>query len=124
MPFGRIAPKAYTGRKNSERRPFFAECWAVDQVTMVTVFIPTSGIEEMAAQEMEDRLQEIGYFQYIRDYHYPACVRTATAPDGEEYFSINITVVTEDDQPYINGAMIFPWSALDDYNRGTAEEQC
>ena len=102
-----------------ENRPFFAECWAADRITMLTVFIPTKGIEEKTPAELEEWLLEIGYFSFKNEDHSPAEVVVFTNEKKEDFFSVNICVGSEDGEALIDGAPLLPWSVLNDYN-GTA----
>lgn len=104
-----------------ENRPYFVECWAVDQITMLTIYVSTKGIEDKTAEELDQWFQEIGYFSYRDKKYYPAEIRTFNNPKGDEFFSINITVGVEDGPGLIDGAPILPWSILNEYNREAAE---
>lgn len=43
-------------------RPYFAECWATDGITMLTVFISTKGIEDMPHAEIAQKFADTGYY--------------------------------------------------------------
>ena len=44
-------------------------------------------------------------------------IGTFTNPEGAEFFSINIAVGVEDNPALIDGAPIYPWKVLNEYNR-------
>ena len=46
-----------------ENRPFFAECWAVDGITVLTMFVSTLGIENETPEELEQRFLDRGYYR-------------------------------------------------------------
>ena len=102
-----------------ENRPYFAECWAVDQMTMLTINVSAKGIEEKTAEEIDQWFQNIGYYSYRGDKRYPATIRKEKYPNGEEFFIINLLVGAEDEPALIDGAPILPWSVLNKYNRET-----
>ena len=98
-----------------ENRPFFAECWAVDQITMLTIYVSAKGIDRESPKELVRRFEDIGYFRF-KDEKDGATVRTFHNADGDEFFSINIGVGVEDEPGRIEGAPIYPWKKLNEYN--------
>ena len=102
-----------------EKRPFFAECWAADQITWLTIYVSAKGIEGKTPAEMDRWFQDIGYYSYREDEHYPAYVRTFEKPNGDEFFMITVGVGVDDEPALIDGAPIIPWSVLNEYNRQT-----
>ena len=102
-------------------RPYFVECWAVDQITMLTIYVSAEGIEEKTAAELDQWLQDVGYFSYLDKKYWPAEVKTFENQDGNEFFAISITVGIEDEPALITGAQILSWSKLNEYNRKTTE---
>lgn len=103
-----------------ENRPYFVECWAVDQMTMLTISVSAKGIEEKTAEEIDRWFQDIGYYRYRGDKRYPARITKEKYPNGEEFFIINLLVGGEEEPAQIDGAPIFPWSVLNKYNRETS----
>lgn len=100
-------------------RPFFAECWAVDQITMLTLYFSTIGIENKTPEEIDSILLESGYFTYREvDHHLPS-VDTFGRDGKDEFYSIGIAVGVEDEPARIDGAPIFSWDALNKYNQET-----
>lgn len=102
-----------------KKRPFFVECWAVDQMTMLTVYFSTKKIEDMSAEELDRWLQDVGYYSNRNENHLVPTVNKFKKPDGDEFFSINIGVGIEDEPAWINGAPVIPWNVLNEYNRET-----
>lgn len=99
-----------------EKRPFFATCWAVDQITMLTVYVSNKGIEDKTAEEMDQWLQEIGYYKGRDEHRTPEMV-SFEDEKGNGFFSINIVVGIEDSDAYIDGGHIFPYRVLFEYNK-------
>ena len=102
-----------------ENRPFFVECWTVDHITMLTIYVSAKGIENKTPDELDRWFQDIAYYSYRdtgEDYGPPE-VRTFTNPQKDEFFSINIGVGVDEEPALIEGALIKPWSVLNEYNR-------
>ena len=106
-----------------ENRPFFVECWAVDQMTMLTICVSARGIEEKSPEEMDQWFQNVGYYSYKGEKKHPAHIEKVRYPNGEEYFINNLLVGAEDEPAQINGAPILPWSVLNEFNRKTSKKQ-
>ena len=102
-----------------EKRPFFAECWSVDGMTMLTITVSAKGIEEKTAEEMDRWFQDAGYYRYRKDDHYLPTVGRFTRPDGNEFFNLNVAVGADEGPAQIDGAQVLPWSVLNEYNRET-----
>ena len=100
-----------------ERRPFFAECWAEDGITMLTVFVSAEGIENESPEEIENRILKSGYFRYRSEEHGHAEVMPFTNRKKDAFYSVNICVGVEGEPTRIMGAKILPWSVLNEYNR-------
>ena len=97
-----------------EKRPFFAECWAVDGMTVLTMFVSTLGIENETPEELEQRFLDRGYYRKREGADRAPAVRTFAA-DGNEFYSINVTVGVDDEPAVIEGASIFSWNVYNKY---------
>ena len=102
-----------------DNRPYFAECWAMDQITSLTIYVTTKGIEGKTAEEMDRWFQDIGYYSYRDKDHHTARLDTFKNPDGDEFYIITVTVGVDEEPALIDGAPIYPWSILNEYNRET-----
>ena len=102
-----------------ENRPFFAVCWAVDHMTTLTIYVSAKGIEDKTAEELDQWFQDIGYFSYRDQEHYPADVQTFGNPADGEFFMLTIGVGIDGEPALIDGAPVEPWSVLNEYNRET-----
>lgn len=103
-------------------RPFFAECWAVDQITTLTFYFSTRGIENITRVEMDKLLLDSGYFTYRDEKHYLPFVETFGKSEDSEYdqfYSVGVTVGVEDEPAFIDGAPIISWKKLNEYNMET-----
>ena len=98
-------------------RPYFVECWAADGITMLTIFVSTKGIEDKTPDELTRWFLDIGYFTFTDGRYQTAEIGTFTNPAGEEFFSINIAVGVEDEPAMIDGAPIYSWKILNEYNQ-------
>ena len=97
-----------------EKRPFFAECWAVDGITVLTMFVSTLGIENETPEELEQRFLDRGYYRKKEGADRAPAVRTFAA-DGNEFYSINVTVGVDDEPAVIEGAYILSWNVYNKY---------
>ena len=97
-----------------EKRPFFAECWAVDGRTVLTMFVSTLGIEDETPEELEQRFLDRGYYRKREGADRAPAVRTFAA-DGNEFYSINVTVGVDDEPAVIEGAYILSWNVYNKY---------
>ncbi len=103
-----------------ENRPYFAECWAADHITTLTIYVSAKGIEDKTAEELDRWFQNIGYYSYKDPGYAPAYVVSFKRPDGNEFFMITVTVGIDDEPVRIDGAPIIPWRVLNEYNRETS----
>lgn len=104
-----------------EKRPFFAECWAAEGITMLTIFVSTEGIEDMTAEELDKWFQDAGYYKQRDPGHNIPRVDKFIKKDGREYFAINLTVGVEDEPALIDGGWINAWGSLNEYNQKADE---
>lgn len=93
-----------------ENRPFFAEYWAVNCISMITVFVCSRGIEKLSKKEILGRLKETGFYSE-REGNVSAQVETFKDSKGNSFFSINI-VAGDEDGKYIDGAPVLPFGIL------------
>lgn len=101
-------------------RPFFAECWATEGITMLTIFISTTDLKVRDARELSFLFEATGYYSLREDHHEPV-LKTFKDSHGNEFYSLNITVGT-DDETYLQGANIIPFHYLNILNRKTAND--
>lgn len=97
------------------RRPYFLECWSADGVTMITFFISTIGIEQYTTEEIEKMLIDAALYSVKEGYRKAKVIPVLDSNDNS-FFSINITVGLEDEDPLIDGAIVYPYSRLNEFN--------
>ncbi len=100
-------------------RPFFAECWAEDGVTMLTIFVSAQGMEETTAEQLDEHFRRIGFYKAVSEDRGMECLRFKDDA-GNEFFSLNLLVGAEDDV-FMEGAPILPYSELNALNGGKTE---
>ena len=81
----------------SDARPYRIELWAEDQVTSVTVFLPTAGIENMSNAQFADLLEREQVIQYQPDSRRSAYAVPVTDASGRSVWSVNV-VIGDDEQ--------------------------
>ena len=97
-------------------RPYFADCWAIDQVTMLTFYLCTKDIEGASPEFLAQLFIDSGYF-WPKEGYKPPYVRTFTDKNGNEFYSINLGVGVDDSPASIGGAPIIAYSRLNEFNR-------
>ena len=89
---------AWTAGLIEENRPYFAEAWAVDGITMLTFYFSSKGIEDRTENEL---LQlALGTYMFRFRDGSPETAEISKYPDqqGNEFFAVNITV-SDGDKP-------------------------
>ena len=109
----------------AENRPWFAECWARDGMTMLTYFISTRGIEESTPVQLQHMLEDAGIVRFTdpdRD-NTPAVSRFKDG-NGNEFFSVNILVGVEDEDAYItkDSGIIYRFRELNRFNEACLKD--
>ena len=105
-----------------ENRPFFAECWAVDGMTVLTMFVSTLGIENETPEELEQRFLDRGYYRKKEGADRAPTVKKFDR-DGKEFYSINVTVGVEDEPAVLEGAYILSWNLYNKYIRSLKHDE-
>jgi len=72
----------------SDGRPYRAEMWCQDQVTSLTFFVPTSGIETMSNQQFCDMLVREGLVTFKSEERYVSAAPFTDA-SGNSVWSVN-----------------------------------
>lgn len=85
----------------SDGCPYRAECWAQDQITMLTFFFSTNGKEHWNDERIAELLVAEGLLNFLSDEKF---VRAMPMTDdaGNDMWSVNI-VVGDDDNTFANG---------------------
>lgn len=98
------------------RRPYFAECWSGDHVTMVTYYISTIRIENYSVEDLERLLIVEASLYFPKAGYLKPGVAKLIDSNNNEFFSINIVVGIEDEDAVIEGAIIYPFARLNELN--------
>ncbi len=85
------------------KRPYFLECWAPEGLTMITVFVSTTGIEDSTIEELERMLIEADIYSKKEGYRSSEIAPKFCDSNGNEFFSINIVVGINDEPALIDG---------------------
>lgn len=106
-----------------ENRPYFYECWATDGITVITVFISTIGLEDATLSELEKFLIEDAKIYKPKEGYYSLTEAPKFADsNGNEFYSLNIVVGLEDRPAVIDGAPIYSFSVLNEFNGYTNQD--
>ncbi len=101
-------------------RPYFYEVWAVDGITMLTIYISTKGIENYTAKDLERMLIDEAKIYSKKEGYEEAGVVKIDDIDGNEFFSINVCVGMEDEPTLIDGGAIYSYIFLNELNGKTS----
>ena len=96
-------------------RPYFAECWATNGITMLTYFVSTRGIEDASTEDLVRMLTDAHLFRLLDPGNPRTAVMKFEDDTGNEFYSINVTAVVEDDL-YVEGGACYPFGPLNEYN--------
>ena len=85
----------------SDGRPYRLECWAQDQVTMVTIFVSRMGLEDLGTEAVQELLEreDLAHFRSSRRY---ASTRSFRDGSGQDLLSINV-VIGDDEETFVSG---------------------
>ena len=98
-------------------RPYFYECWATEGITMVTIFISTTGIEDASVKDLEKLvIDDAKIYTPLEGYLSPTTAPKFTDRNGNEFYSLNICVGVQDKPAVIDGARIYGFSMLNKFN--------
>lgn len=94
----------------SDGRAFRAEMWAQDQISMLTIFFSTAGLEDLDPEAMKRFVEEEGLVSF-RKTAASRCTAVRVIDDaGSPVWSVNV-VVGDQDETYLDGSVpIFPYS--------------
>ncbi len=92
----------------SDGRPYRLECWAQDQVTCVTIFVSSSGLEGLDREGLVDLLEreDLVRFPHAKRYVSARPFRDAA---GNDLLSINVVVGDEEETYTAGGPALRPY---------------
>src|SRR5450755_3729449 len=100
----------------SDGRAFRSEMWAQDQISMLTTFFSSAGIEHLDQDILRDRAETERLITFKADG--PRYCDSSIYEDdaGNKMWSVNV-VVGDEDQSYLDGSVpIFPYSRVGEPN--------
>ena len=103
-------------------RPYFLEGWATCGITMLTYFVSTIGIEDATTEELVKKLTDARLFRLYDPEHPRTSVMKFEDDNGNEFFSINVTVGIED-ETYLDGGTVYSYKPLNEHNRKKKEKK-
>jgi len=87
----------------SDGRPFRMECWAQDQVTMLTIFMSARGIEDVDDAFFADLLEREGLVRFQPGRRYVSAARWHDVA-GNDLWSVNV-VVGDDEGVFVSDSL-------------------
>lgn len=84
----------------SDGRPYRAEVWAESQITMLTFFFSSIGLEHASDEVLTQLLVDEGLVEFLSDHRYVSGLKMRDAA-GCEMWSVNV-VVGDEDELYVN----------------------
>ena len=85
--------------KLADGRPYVVECWAQDQVTMLTYFFSTRGLETATEDDFRRLLVSEGLLRFTSERRSVAS-HPWVDPSGNELWSVNVAV-GDDNNAYV-----------------------
>lgn len=102
-------------------RPYFAELWAVDGITVLTIFISQIGLETQRPGQIDRMLDDAGLYRMLPGTRRPAVV-PFTDQSGNSFYSVNV-IVGDEVMTYAERTLgILPFSLLNKYNESTMNQ--
>ena len=83
----------------SDGRPYRIECWAQDQITCVTVFMSTEGLETYSKAQFVELLEKEHIVWWKPDAMKSAYAVLRTDASGNSIWSVNVVIGVGDEAP-------------------------
>lgn len=80
----------------SDGRPYRVECWAESQITMLTFFFSTAGMENYSDVMFKKLLSNEGLVKFVSDEPHVSAMPITDA-GGNDMWSVNVVIGTEDE---------------------------
>ena len=80
----------------TDGRPYRAEMWAFDGVSMVTIFISSKGMQNLSKEELVEYLEKQGLVKYFGEKKLLRC-ELVKDDAGKPMWSLNITIGDEEE---------------------------
>lgn len=92
----------------SDARPFRAECWAQDQVTALTIFFSTKGLENYSDKDFKNLLEKEGLVKFAPGEAHVSAMPVTDA-SGNDMWSVNIVVGDEEETYVLDSVVVRPY---------------
>jgi|SRR5580692_7632308 hypothetical protein len=100
----------------SDGRAYRAEMWAEDQVSMLTIFFSTGGMEELEAEQIRRLIQVEELVSFVENGQQHCSALKSTDDAGNEVWSVNVAV-GDDEMTFLTKSIpIFPYSKIGEPN--------
>lgn len=88
----------------TDGRPYRVECWAEDQVTSLTFFFSTSGLEGLTNPQFAELLEREGLVRYRSGGRRSAYAMPLSDPSGNSLWSVNV-VIGDDEETFVDDSV-------------------
>ena len=92
----------------TDGRPYHAEMWAFDSVSMVTIFLSSRGMQNLSQEELVEYLEKQGLVKYFGEKKHLRC-ELIEDDAGESMWSLNITIGDDEETFADTGFAIKPY---------------
>jgi len=100
----------------SDGRAYRAEMWAQDQISLLTIFFSTIGMEEFDAEQIRRLIQIEGLVSFVENGQQHCTALKFTDDAGNEVWSVNVVVGDEEKSFLTKSIPIFPYSKIGEPN--------
>lgn len=106
----------------SDGRPYRFECWCQDQLTCVTFFVSSLGLEQLDRADIQELLEREHLVRFLGDKRY-ADARPFVDPSGNTMLSINV-VVGDDEETFTSGGpVLIPYTQANSTTSSADKDQ-
>lgn len=93
----------------SDGRPYRIECWAQDQITCVTVFMSTEGLETYSKAQFVELLEREHIVWWKPDAMKSAYAVPLTDASGNSIWSVNVVIGVGNEAPVADSVGIYSY---------------
>ena len=94
----------------SDGRPYRIECWAQDQITSVTVFVPAAGLENNSNGQFAELLERERVVWFKPGVEPSVYAIPLTDASGNSVWSINVVIGIDTDPALADSVPLRPYS--------------
>jgi len=93
----------------SDGRPYRIEAWAQDQITSVTVFLSTEGLETYSNSQFIQLLEKERIVWWAPGVRKSAYAMPMVDAAGNPMWSVNVVIGVDDDPPVADSVPVYPY---------------